>query len=52
MQYGYEYNGRVATGIKELKGQYGLVNINGHIIIQSLGEDSLIVKVETNARQQ
>ena len=44
-QYAYEYNGRVATGIKDLKQQWGIAQINGLVSVQTLKEGSLIVKV-------
>lgn len=45
--YTYEYNGRVATAIKELKQQWALVHVTGIVNVQCHeAEDTLIVKVQ------
>lgn len=44
-QYVYDYKGRVATGLKELKQQYAFFEITGRVIVQSANSTSLLVQV-------
>ena len=44
-QYVYKYVGRSANGIYKLKMQHAVIELHSHVIVQSIDENTIAVKV-------